>query len=201
MRKVEIDAELLVGDDRLEDVVVVDEVLARLTELDPQQGRIVELRFLPALTCRKRRKYWVFPLHRETRMEDGEGVAAARDGRGATVPMTAERWAAVKEIFHCAVECDPAARTALVRERCGNDSELFSEVLSLLNSDDQTGSRLDCPLKAFYAKDNDVQDQGAFSPQRCSNATKSSVNWAGAEWALSTRLLIVKPARCWPSKS
>jgi RNA polymerase sigma factor (TIGR02999 family) len=48
-RKVDIDAELLVGQDRLEDVVAVDEVLTRLTALDPEQGRIVELRFFAGL--------------------------------------------------------------------------------------------------------------------------------------------------------
>jgi len=48
-RKVDIDAELLVGDDRLEDVIALDEVLGRLSEMDPEQGRIVELRFFAGL--------------------------------------------------------------------------------------------------------------------------------------------------------
>jgi RNA polymerase sigma factor (TIGR02999 family) len=48
-RKVDIDAELLIGDDRLEDVVALDEVLARLSQMDPEQGRIVELRFFGGL--------------------------------------------------------------------------------------------------------------------------------------------------------
>ncbi|MDQ2899917.1 MAG: sigma-70 family RNA polymerase sigma factor [Acidobacteriota bacterium] len=48
-RKVDLDAELLVGDDRIEDVLALDEVLARLTEMDAEQGRIVELRFFAGL--------------------------------------------------------------------------------------------------------------------------------------------------------
>jgi RNA polymerase sigma factor (TIGR02999 family) len=48
-RKVDIDAELLIGDDRLEDVVALDEVLERLSQMDPEQGRIVELRFFGGL--------------------------------------------------------------------------------------------------------------------------------------------------------
>ena len=48
-RKVDIDAELLIANDRLEDVVALDEVLGRLTEMDPEQGRIVELRFFAGL--------------------------------------------------------------------------------------------------------------------------------------------------------
>lgn len=49
-KKVELDAELLVGDDRLEEVVAVDEVLTRLAEIDAEQARIVELRFFAGLT-------------------------------------------------------------------------------------------------------------------------------------------------------
>lgn len=49
VRKVELDAELLIADDRLEDVVIVDEVLSRLSEMDPDQARIVELRFFGGL--------------------------------------------------------------------------------------------------------------------------------------------------------
>jgi RNA polymerase sigma-70 factor (ECF subfamily) len=47
--RVEFDADLLVTDDRLEDVVVMDELLNRLNEMDPQQTRIVELRFFGGL--------------------------------------------------------------------------------------------------------------------------------------------------------
>ena len=48
-RKVEIDAELLIGADRLEEVVALDVLLGRLSEMDAQQGRIVELRFFAGL--------------------------------------------------------------------------------------------------------------------------------------------------------
>jgi len=48
-RKVTIDAELLIGDDRIEEVVALDEILERLSEMDPQQGRIVELRVFAGL--------------------------------------------------------------------------------------------------------------------------------------------------------
>jgi RNA polymerase sigma factor (TIGR02999 family) len=49
-RRVEIDAELLVGPNRIEDIVAMDEVLTRLSELDQLQGRIVELRFFAGLS-------------------------------------------------------------------------------------------------------------------------------------------------------
>jgi RNA polymerase sigma-70 factor (ECF subfamily) len=49
-RKVELDAELLIGDNRLEDVIALDEVLERLSQMDPEQGRMVELRFFGGLS-------------------------------------------------------------------------------------------------------------------------------------------------------
>lgn len=48
-KKVEIDAELLVAQDRLDDVVAIDEILGRLARMDPEQARIVELRFFAGL--------------------------------------------------------------------------------------------------------------------------------------------------------
>ena len=49
-QKVDIDAELIVGYDSLDDVLVVDELLGRLEKIDPRQGRLVELRFFAGLT-------------------------------------------------------------------------------------------------------------------------------------------------------
>ena len=48
-QKVEIDVELLLGANRIEEIVALDEVVTRLSELDPQQGRLVELRFFAGL--------------------------------------------------------------------------------------------------------------------------------------------------------
>jgi RNA polymerase sigma-70 factor (ECF subfamily) len=48
-RKVDLDAELLVGHDALEDVIAIDEALERLAQIDPRQSRLVELRFFTGL--------------------------------------------------------------------------------------------------------------------------------------------------------
>jgi RNA polymerase sigma factor (TIGR02999 family) len=48
-RKVDIDAELIVEDGRLEDVIAIDELLGRLNEIDPQHARIAELRYFAGL--------------------------------------------------------------------------------------------------------------------------------------------------------
>jgi RNA polymerase sigma factor (TIGR02999 family) len=49
-RKVDIDAELLVGENTLEDVIAIDEALERLAAIDPRQSRLVELRFFAGLS-------------------------------------------------------------------------------------------------------------------------------------------------------
>ena len=48
-RKVDIDAELLIDDRKLEDVMAIDELLQRLAQIDPRQSRLVELRFFGGL--------------------------------------------------------------------------------------------------------------------------------------------------------
>lgn len=48
-RKIDLDAEFLVQDDRLDDVIAFDDLLNRLSAMDPDQGRLVELRFFGGL--------------------------------------------------------------------------------------------------------------------------------------------------------
>jgi len=48
--RITLDGSLLVAEDRLADVVAMDEVVNRLESLDPRQGRIVELRFFGGLS-------------------------------------------------------------------------------------------------------------------------------------------------------
>jgi RNA polymerase sigma factor (TIGR02999 family) len=49
-RQITFEDYLLLREDRIEDIVGVDEVLERLEALDPRQGRIVELRFFSGMT-------------------------------------------------------------------------------------------------------------------------------------------------------
>jgi RNA polymerase sigma-70 factor (ECF subfamily) len=48
-RKVDVDAALLIADDKLEDVIAIDEALERLALIDPRQSRLIELRFFAGL--------------------------------------------------------------------------------------------------------------------------------------------------------
>lgn len=49
-RKVDLDAELLVSENTLEDVIVIDEALERLAQIDERQSRLIELRFFAGLS-------------------------------------------------------------------------------------------------------------------------------------------------------
>ena len=64
--------------------------------------------------------------------------------------MTPERWRRINEIFHTALERDPAARERFVREAAGGDEALAREVLSLLRSHG-TGRYLEGPAWAVAA--------------------------------------------------
>ena len=48
-RKVDLDAELLVGENALEDVIAIDEALERLARIDERQSRMLELRFFAGM--------------------------------------------------------------------------------------------------------------------------------------------------------
>jgi RNA polymerase sigma factor (TIGR02999 family) len=49
-RKVTLDEGLVIAEDRLDDILLVDEALHRLAEMDQRQSRIVELRFFAGLS-------------------------------------------------------------------------------------------------------------------------------------------------------
>ena len=47
--RVDIDIDLFAEENRIEDLIAMDEILSRLSGMDPEQGRIVELRFFAGL--------------------------------------------------------------------------------------------------------------------------------------------------------
>jgi serine/threonine protein kinase/Tol biopolymer transport system component len=59
--------------------------------------------------------------------------------------MTPERWQQVKQIFHAALEREPAVRSVFLGEACGTDRALRSEVESLISSHEEDGSFIDSP--------------------------------------------------------
>jgi RNA polymerase sigma-70 factor (ECF subfamily) len=52
-RKVDVDADLLISENKPEDVIVIEEMLERLALLDPRQSRLIELRCFADLDIEK----------------------------------------------------------------------------------------------------------------------------------------------------
>ena len=63
--------------------------------------------------------------------------------------MTPERWQQVKEIFNSAINYRPEERSSFISQACSGDEDLRSEVESLIESHEQSGSFIDKP--AFEA--------------------------------------------------
>ena len=80
--RVTLDDALVAGGERSIDLVALDEALERLAALDPEQARLVELRFFGGLTDRgDRRGDGHLPRHRQASLDGGARLAGARAGR------------------------------------------------------------------------------------------------------------------------
>src|SRR5450432_581206 len=61
--------------------------------------------------------------------------------------MPPERWRQIEDIFHAALECEPALRPAFLEKACGGDEALRREVEALLQQDGQDGALLSQPIE------------------------------------------------------
>jgi Tol biopolymer transport system component len=59
--------------------------------------------------------------------------------------MTAQHWQQIKELFHTAIELEPAARPAFLDRACAGDKSLQSEVEALIAAHEQEGAFIDAP--------------------------------------------------------
>ncbi|HTL54781.1 MAG TPA: protein kinase, partial [Candidatus Limnocylindrales bacterium] len=62
--------------------------------------------------------------------------------------MTPERWRRVDELFHSALEREPAERAALLSEACAGDDQLRRAVEKLIAAHEKDGSFIDSPAYA-----------------------------------------------------
>ncbi|HMS09003.1 MAG TPA: serine/threonine-protein kinase, partial [Pyrinomonadaceae bacterium] len=70
-------------------------------------------------------------------------MAATRADQKLKAKMDPEKWSKLKEIFAKAEALEPSKREEFVREAAGGDTELASEVMSLLGSRDETANILE----------------------------------------------------------
>lgn len=66
--------------------------------------------------------------------------------------MKPERWQKVEQIYHAALEREPAQRATFLNEACAGDEPLRREVESLLAQEGATGSFLEAPAVEVAAK-------------------------------------------------
>src|SRR5688572_12668304 len=66
--------------------------------------------------------------------------------------MTPDRWQQIKELFHAALEREPAERSAFLARACADDEELRKEVEVLLAANEQAGSFIEKPALEVEAR-------------------------------------------------
>src|SRR5437660_2794785 len=176
-RKIALDEAMVISQERAAEVVALDEALDQLAEIDPDQSRIVELRFFGGLTIEetaevmhvshstverewKIAKAW---LKRELTKKRGtfSSNCALQTGLSPTVGRTAsrlqivmitrEQWQRIKAVFHSAQECPPAERASFINRACGDDESMRQEVESLLAADETNENFLGAPAYELMA--------------------------------------------------
>ena len=65
--------------------------------------------------------------------------------------MTSERWEQIKQLFHAALEHEPAERPAFLARACAGDERLRQEAESLLASHEQAGEFIETPASDVAA--------------------------------------------------
>jgi serine/threonine protein kinase len=66
--------------------------------------------------------------------------------------MKPERWARIEQIYHAALEREPAERASHLDEACGGDETLRRQVAALLASDDQAPGFIESPALLVAAR-------------------------------------------------
>ena len=106
---------MVIGQPRDEDLVALDEALAALAEVDARKAQVVELRFFGGLTEEETAEALRrFPGNGQARLADGQFLAAAQTGRRSRV-MNPERWAQIEQLYHAALEREPAVARGVPR--------------------------------------------------------------------------------------
>ena len=77
--------------------------------------------------------------------------------------MTPERWEKVGEIFNAALEKQPRELDAFLREQCGGDVDLLTEVESLLAAGHKAGQFISEPVAGNFVSDF-AEHLAALSP-------------------------------------
>jgi serine/threonine protein kinase len=80
------------------------------------------------------------------------------------LPIDADRWKKVKEVFEAVADMPAKDRTAFIQSICGDDDELKAEIEKLLNGDKNARSFLEKPLFDTTVDSIETQNRRSFSP-------------------------------------
>ena len=81
--------------------------------------------------------------------------------------MNAERWQQIEELFHAALNSEPAQRTAFLARIRATDEALCSDVESLLASHEQTDSFFEESASALAAESTFGNSSAHVGPSSC----------------------------------
>ena len=118
------------------DVVAVHEALERLAELNPRQSQVMSLRYFGGLSVAEvasaSASRWSPSSATGGWRGPGSAVSSTMGGT-----MTPERWQRIDELFDAVVRLDPVDRDPWLRQVCGGDETLRTEVRRLLDFDQE----------------------------------------------------------------
>lgn len=80
--------------------------------------------------------------------------------------MNPERWNRIQSLFEKALELDPSARENFLKHECGDDKELFDEVVTLISADEKQHSIFSGSAGDYIAHDDANLDGKIFGSYR-----------------------------------
>ena len=73
--------------------------------------------------------------------------------------MNPDRWNKIQSLFEKALELNSSERESFLKNKCGNDKELFDDVVSLISADEKQHS-IFSGSAADYVADDDAKLEG-----------------------------------------
>ena len=80
--------------------------------------------------------------------------------------MNPERWEKIQSLFERALEIDPTERNIFLKKECGDDKELFEEVISLLKADTEAHSIFSASVSDYISIDEKTLSGKIFGNYR-----------------------------------
>ncbi len=135
----------------------MNEVPARLTELDPRQAQVVELRYFAGLSVEETAEVMGIAartVKEEWAMAKGLIEIAVERGMPNVTPL---RWSRIEEVFGKALDTVPPERSQFLESARGEDADLRTEVERLLAGSEEP---------SWQSPTADLLPAAEFSPRR-----------------------------------